>query len=337
MRISIVIPAYNVGHAISRTLDVLLRQDIGLHEMEIIVVDDGSTDDTAEQVRRFPVIYIHQQNAGAAAARNTGFAAATGDLVVFIDADCEPKGATLRSIIEALEREPAALVGGIYAPAAGMPVVEGAINEEIRYRHLRGPEQVQHIGGFCMAMRCDQMREIGGFDGKCDRSEDLEMSYRAVSKGHPLRALKQAVFMHRHPRTLRSWLKDQYRKARGRTHDALARTSVKGSDGYVGHRDWASLLLAMVSAAAVPFVWHAIGRRLLVGGVVLSMLLQLPLAVFAIRDTGDWRQIVLLPMQVLRGFAWAAGALVEVIATLRRRLAHPARPGDLAAEPQVRS
>ena len=69
MRISIVIPAYNVGHAISRTLDVLLRQDIGLHEMEIIVVDDGSTDDTAEQVRRFPVIYIHQQNAGAAAAR----------------------------------------------------------------------------------------------------------------------------------------------------------------------------------------------------------------------------------------------------------------------------
>lgn len=336
MKISVVIPAYNVGHAIGRTLNALLRQDIGAHELEIIVVDDGSTDDTAEQVQRFPVTYIRQQNAGAAAARNTGFAAATGDLAIFIDADCEPRGATVRSIIDALEREPAALIGGIYAPARDMPLVEGAINEEIRYRHIRGPEEVGHIGGFCMAMRCDQMREIGGFDGQCDRSEDLEMSYRAVSKGHPLRALKQAVFVHRHPRTLRSWLKDQYRKARGRTHDALVRTSVKGSDGYVDHRDWVSLLVAMISAAALLFAWHPVGRRLVLGGIIVSTLLQLPLAIFAVRDTGDWRQIVLLPMQVLRGFAWVAGALVETVVMLGRRLVSPDGVGGVGVEPQAR-
>jgi glycosyltransferase involved in cell wall biosynthesis len=329
MKISVVIPAYNVGHAIGRTLDALLRQDIGSHEMEIIVVDDGSTDDTAEQVQRFPVTYIRQQNAGAAVARNTGFAAATGECVLFMDADCEPTSNALRCITDALETgSTGTIVGGIYAPARDVPLVEAAINEEIRYRHIRAPEEVRHIGSFCMGMQSDQMREIGDFDRRFERSEDMELSYRAVRLG--------ASFIHRHPRTLWSWLKDQYRKARGRADNALNRSQVMADDGYVDHRDWASLLLAMLSAAALPFVWHPIGRWLVVGGVTVSMLLQVPLAAFAVRDTGDWRQIVLLPMQVLRGFAWVAGALVETVVMLGRRLVSPGGAGGVGVEPQAR-
>jgi glycosyltransferase involved in cell wall biosynthesis len=336
MKVSLVIPAYNVGHTIGRTLEACLRQDVGPHEVEIVVVDDGSTDDTAEQVQRYPVKYVRQQNAGAAIARNTGVSAATGEIIAFIDSDCEPIGDTLLCITEALERErDGCIVGGIYAPAQDSPLIEAAINEEIRYRHVRAPEEVQHIGSFCMAMRQEHLREIGAFNRRYERSEDLDLSYRAADKGYRLRTLQGACFIHRHPRTVTSWLKDQYHKARGRVENTLRFSKMLKSDGYTDHRDWASLLLAMLAAMAIPLIWLPRVRWIALGSLGLSALLQVPLAAFAVRDTGDWRQVVLIPLQLLRGFAWAAGAVVGLGTggkdLLRERLAAQRKPEDADA------
>jgi len=85
--ISIVVPAYNAAEFIGDTLNSLQRQTY--RPIEILVVDDGSTDGTAAIVRaNFPgVKLIEQRNQGTAAARNTGIAAATGELIGFVDAD----------------------------------------------------------------------------------------------------------------------------------------------------------------------------------------------------------------------------------------------------------
>lgn len=87
--ISAIIPAYNSEKYIIRTIESVLRQTRPADE--IIVVDDGSTDDTAEAVQTFgdKVILIQQQNAGASAARNTGIKAAKGNWIAFLDADDE--------------------------------------------------------------------------------------------------------------------------------------------------------------------------------------------------------------------------------------------------------
>ncbi|WP_035349378.1 glycosyltransferase family 2 protein [Edaphobacter aggregans] len=85
--ISVVIPAYNAGSLIGETLDSVLAQSCPAHE--IIVVDDGSTDDTAEVVRRYgnAVRYLRQENQGQAIARNTGIHAATGEWIAPLDSD----------------------------------------------------------------------------------------------------------------------------------------------------------------------------------------------------------------------------------------------------------
>jgi glycosyltransferase involved in cell wall biosynthesis len=104
--ISAVIPAYNSGRYIARAIDSVLAQTRPIDE--IIVVDDGSTDDTAEVVRAFgdKVVFIQQANAGASAARNTGIEAATGDWIAFLDGDDEWLPEKNERQIEMLKRNP---------------------------------------------------------------------------------------------------------------------------------------------------------------------------------------------------------------------------------------
>ena len=113
-RVSVVIPTYNraalVGRAVRSALAETSPGD------EVIVVDDGSTDDTAERVGRLRdarVRYLRRSHAGVSAARNAGIAAATGDLVAFLDSDDLWKPDKVEAEIAALARYPSA--GGVFS------------------------------------------------------------------------------------------------------------------------------------------------------------------------------------------------------------------------------
>jgi hypothetical protein len=88
-RVTCVITTYQYGHFIARCLDSVLAQDHPGDQLEVIVVDDGSTDDTRAVVARYAhaVRYIHQANAGQIAATNRGIGEATGDYIILVDAD----------------------------------------------------------------------------------------------------------------------------------------------------------------------------------------------------------------------------------------------------------
>ena len=89
MKISIIIPAYNAGATLREALDSVQAQNHAPHE--VIVVDDGSTDDTADIARAYqevlPLVLVQQANAGLGAARNAGMDKATGEAWAFLDAD----------------------------------------------------------------------------------------------------------------------------------------------------------------------------------------------------------------------------------------------------------
>jgi glycosyltransferase involved in cell wall biosynthesis len=86
-RFSVIIPAYNSAATLARAVESVLQQSWPVHE--IIIIDDGSSDDTLDVARGFgdPVRVIHQANAGVSVARNRGAEAATGDWLAFLDAD----------------------------------------------------------------------------------------------------------------------------------------------------------------------------------------------------------------------------------------------------------
>lgn len=109
--ISVVVPTFNRSNYLCKTLDSLLMQDCPYHKYEIIIVDDGSTDDTEIVVKQYManrdnVNYYKQGNRGPAAARNLGIKHAQGNVIAFTDDDCIPDKDWLARIAECFEENP---------------------------------------------------------------------------------------------------------------------------------------------------------------------------------------------------------------------------------------
>ena len=92
--VSVIINSYNYAHFIQRAIDSALGQTYPSEKMEIMVIDDGSTDDTSQTIKKYgdKIKYIYKQNGGQASAFNTGFEHSTGEYIVLLDADdaCYP-------------------------------------------------------------------------------------------------------------------------------------------------------------------------------------------------------------------------------------------------------
>jgi glycosyltransferase involved in cell wall biosynthesis len=106
MSTSVIIPTYNHASTLASCLDLVFAQT--LLPTEVIVVNDGSTDNTDEVIKPFldRVQYIKQENKGGNAARNTGFERSTGEYVIFLDADAIMEADMLKKLLGALQSEP---------------------------------------------------------------------------------------------------------------------------------------------------------------------------------------------------------------------------------------
>jgi len=110
-RITAIITAHNYGHFIGEAVESVLHQGFSPAELEVVVVDDGSTDDTPERVRKFGdrIVYIRKSNGGQASALNAGFANAHGEIFALLDADDVWLPNKLRRVCETFDRRPDAI------------------------------------------------------------------------------------------------------------------------------------------------------------------------------------------------------------------------------------
>lgn len=189
-QISVVIPAYNSADYIGRAIRSVQGQTYPAHE--IIVVDDGSTDETEAAVSAFGegVTYLRQSNAGAAAARNNGIHAAEGEWIAFLDADDEWLPHKLQSQVELLQRHPE--LTWVYANfyqcgctgtprrIAHVPEVTGKLPEDTDYfdSYLSA-----NLSGFYMwigtvLVRRQALLDAGLFKVGLLKVEDNDMWYR---------------------------------------------------------------------------------------------------------------------------------------------------------------
>jgi GT2 family glycosyltransferase len=320
---SVIIPAHNAERTIANLVRGCLQQDFAPRRYEIIIVDDGSTDDTWAEARQFAdspnVIVVRQPNLGAAAARNHGARVASGDVLVFCDSDMVVPPHWLRRLVKAASDPDAGLVGCVYAPAEDLPLAASCMHEEIRRRQIMGPDTPLHIGSFTMALRRSLFERVGGFDSDFMRAQDTELSYRVAATGCQSRLLKDLTVHHDHPRTLREWLANQYKQAFWRARTYARYPCRTAGDGYSCWRDWASLAAAAAAIVTAPLALRG-NLWMVPAGMLLGLAaLQIPPTLFAVRDTGECRHIALVPMQMMRSVAWLAGGAASILVRARRK------------------
>ena len=213
--VSVIVPTYNRRERLLRTLDSLARQTFD-GELEVVVVSDGSTDGTVECVRsrRYPmtVRVVDQANAGPSAARNAGVADAVNDLVVFIDDDvvAAPELIERHVATHAASDEPLAVIGPMLTPDDAELSSWVAWEQEMLYKQYRAFEDQpeasfrQFYTGNASVPR-SALVEVGGFDTRFRRAEDVELAYRLRRAGLGFRFCASARAHHYAERSFASW------------------------------------------------------------------------------------------------------------------------------------
>jgi len=209
--ISVIIPAYNAAATLGRCLAALSEQS--RPPAEIIVVDDGSSDDTAELAQRHGVRLVRQANAGPAAARNAGARAARGELLLFTDADCAPAPDWVERMAAAFADLAVAGAKGVYQTTQVEPVARFVqLEYEDKYDRMRKQERIDFVDTYSAAYRRDLFLRAGGFDTTFPSAsvEDQEFSFRLAQAGNRLVFVPDARVAHIHDRTLAEYAQRKF-------------------------------------------------------------------------------------------------------------------------------
>lgn len=221
--VSVVIPVYNGATTLPSGLRALQEQT---HlPTEVIVVDDGSTDSSADIARSFvmprgsPVHHsrtvrvISQPNAGPAAARNRGAEAAQGDVLLFTDADCVPAPDWVERMVDAFTKPDVVGAKGVYRTRQREMVARFVQAEyEDKYDHMLPLGTIDFVDTYSAGYRREVFLASGGFDTFFPTAsvEDQEFSFRLADAGHWLVFVPDAQVFHVHDCTLGKYARRKF-------------------------------------------------------------------------------------------------------------------------------
>jgi O-antigen biosynthesis protein len=325
-RVSVIICSYNGAPTIGQAIEHSLQLDYS--DYEIIVVNDGSTNNVSQIAARYPVQQIEQKNLGLSSARNAGLHAATGEIVAYIDDDAYPDPHWLRYLVRAmLKGENVVGAGG---PNLAVPE-DGEVAECVAHAP-GGPMHVllsdtvaEHIPGCNMAFFRKALLDIGGFDPQFRiAGDDVDICWRLQNAGGVLAFAPTAQVWHHRRNSVRKFWKQQvnYGKAEadlerkwpekynlaghvtwaGRVYGKGAMQMLFGSRRHIYHGVWGEALFQQVyhvppsAWASLPMMpeWYVmlviLAGSCAMGWIWSPLLIALPLLLWAVAFS--WLQAI---------------------------------------------
>jgi GT2 family glycosyltransferase len=302
-RVAVIVCSFNGAGTISQTLSESLKLDYP--NFEVIVVDDGSTEDVSHISAKYPVKLIRQNHMGLSAARNTGLYTTTADIVAYIDDDAYPDPSWLTYLVRAMQHGNRVGAGGpnLYVPEDG-ETAECVAHAPGGPTHVLLDDAVaEHIPGCNMAFYRDALLQIGGFDPQFRiAGDDVDICWRLQNAGGVLAFAPAAQVWHHRRNSIGKYWKQQVNY--GKAEADLER---KWPNKYnpVGHTAWAGRVYGKGAMQALPGsqrrIYHGVW-----GGAIFQQTQHIPLSTLAsLPMMPEWYVILaLLTTLFCLGWIW---------------------------------
>jgi len=339
MKLSVIIPVHNGGEKLGRCLDALIRS--ASRPEEVIVVDDASTDGSAELALRHgaQVVGIPAPSRGPAFARNRGAEVAGGEILFFTDADVLLHPDAIGLAKETLEKD--ASIDACFGSYDDTPAAGGLVSQykNLLHHHVHqhGAENAATFWSGCGAIRRTAFQDAGGFDEsyKKPSTEDVDLGIRLRRQGKQIRLLKAMQATHLKRWTLRALLRsDILQRAVPWSRMILAERGAPKDLNLNASARWSAAAVLAFLASGIAGFWYPLCFFIAAAMGLTVFLLNLDLYLFFGRKRGWLFMARAIPMHWLYYFYSAATfacVLAAALASgaLRRRT--PATPQELTA------
>jgi glycosyltransferase involved in cell wall biosynthesis len=223
LRATVCIPTRNRRALLLQTLETLDRQTLPIEDFDVIVADDGSTDDTVPALDSLKTGYrlsvVQSEGRGSAAARNAAATTAAAEVLVFLDDDQLASPELLEAHIAAQSSNGAVLVQGFSPMVDPNPMSGTSMVYERSLRSTIGEPapNLQHGGGLWglnISVRRQTWADVGGYDESLQRSQDLDFGLRVVASGVPFVFEPNALSRHVHAASIQQFRRQHFEEGR---------------------------------------------------------------------------------------------------------------------------
>lgn len=260
--ISVIVPMYNSKKTILQTLQGL--EDQTRKDFEVIIVDDGSTDNSSQLISKFnnqselTINTIHQKNSGPARARNLGVKHSKGDIIIFLDSDCIPPNNWVEEMVKPLNGKIVGCNCG-YRVKNKESLIARYVDYEIakRHRKLIG-KKIDTIGTYSASFIKSVFKETGGFDTryKAASGEDFDLAFNIRKRGYDLVFTDKTFVYHYHPDSLIKYLKQQFGRGYWRVMMYLGhKDKIFTGDSYTGYEAQLQFILSSFALLSIPLIF----------------------------------------------------------------------------------
>jgi cellulose synthase/poly-beta-1,6-N-acetylglucosamine synthase-like glycosyltransferase len=314
--VSFVVPVRNGGAHLTDTIASIASQGANGRAVEIIVVDDGSTDESTEVLRtlsgRYPIQLVLGPGRGAAAAVNAGIRRATHPIVCQVDQDVEVEPGWTDTLVTALDDPAVGAAQGCYVPDPHGSFFVRVMGLDLAQRYARLGDVTSHVCTGNSAYRVSALEAIGLLDESLGYGYDNDLSYRLQAAGYQLRFCREARSRHRWREGLMGYLSQQYGFGYGRLdvvarhRDRLAGDAVSPA-GMMGHPLALGAALLCFGIGTAAWVWSGRSFGLFTIGAILVALLMLERTVAGVRawrQFGDPAALTFPAVHLARDIAW---------------------------------
>lgn len=332
-KVSVVVCSYNGARTLRGALQSLMELDYP--DFEVILVDDGSTDSTAEIASDFPqVLYHYQENCGLSVARNVGAELAVGDIVAYTDSDCEVDPDWLRYLVQAMEDQKVEAIGGpnITPQGSSWTAYCVAASPGNPSHVMLNDCRAEHVPGCNMAFRRATLLGIGGFDPQFRQAgDDVDICWRFLDADLPIGYAPGALVWHHRRPSVKAYARQQ--KGYGRS-EAMVHFKHPQRCGAFGRSSWRGIIYGD-GAVGLPLMPQRIYHGQFGTGLFQTIYRHNDWGLWSVLMSFEWHvtaafllamSTMVWPLALMSGSMWLATLTMAirsaVIAPLPRR--HPA-------------